>query len=132
MTLEGNCIRTAINGVKVAEFDPSVPVPGRKNAGPHGDLERGPRPRAGYIGLQNHDEGSVVYFKEGRGPAARGSDAVTREGTRPGNPGLLGCLWVARSRRSRVGSRASSNPPWSSRWASRLIAIQEDQTGAAG
>ena len=49
---------------RVAEFDPSGPVPERKNAGPHGDPERGPRPRAGYIGLQNHDERSVVHFKE--------------------------------------------------------------------
>jgi hypothetical protein len=64
VTLEGDRVRTAINGVRVAEFDPAGPVPERKNAGPHGDPERGPRPRAGYIGLQNHDERSVVYFKE--------------------------------------------------------------------
>lgn len=64
VTLDGDRIRTTINGVKVAEFDPNGPVPERKNAGPHGDPERGPRPRAGYIGLQNHDDGSVVYFKE--------------------------------------------------------------------
>jgi hypothetical protein len=64
VTLDGDRVQTAINGVRVAEFDPSGPVPERKNAGPHGDPERGPRPRAGYIGLQNHDERSVVYFKE--------------------------------------------------------------------
>jgi hypothetical protein len=29
-----------------------------------GDPEPGPRPEAGYIGLQNHDEDSTVYFKE--------------------------------------------------------------------
>jgi hypothetical protein len=64
VTLEGDRVRTAINGVAVAEFDPAGPVPERKSTGPHGDPERGPRPRSGYIGLQNHDEGSVVYFKE--------------------------------------------------------------------
>jgi hypothetical protein len=25
---------------------------------------RGPRPDTGYIGLQNHDQNSTVYFKE--------------------------------------------------------------------
>jgi hypothetical protein len=64
VTLEGDRVRTTINGVPVAEFDPSGPVPERKNAGPHGDPERGPRPRSGYIGLQNHDANSVVSFQE--------------------------------------------------------------------
>jgi hypothetical protein len=64
ITLEGDRIRTAINGVPVAEFDPSGPVPPRKDSSPHGDPERGPRPQSGYIGLQNHDKNSVVYFKE--------------------------------------------------------------------
>jgi hypothetical protein len=64
VTLDGDRIRTTINGVSVAEFDPTGPVPERQSTGPHGDPERGPRPRAGYIGLQNHDDGSVVYFKE--------------------------------------------------------------------
>ena len=64
VTLEGDRIITTINGVRVAEFDPGGPVPERKDTGPHGDPERGPRPRSGYVGLQNHDERSVVYFKE--------------------------------------------------------------------
>jgi hypothetical protein len=64
VTLEGDRVRTAINGVQVAEFDPAGPVPERKDTGPHGDPERGPRPRSGYIGLQNHDERSVVFFRE--------------------------------------------------------------------
>jgi Domain of Unknown Function (DUF1080) len=64
ITLKGNRILTAINGVPVAEFDPSGPVPERTNLGPHGDPERGPRPESGYFGLQNHDENSTVEFKE--------------------------------------------------------------------
>jgi Domain of Unknown Function (DUF1080) len=64
VTLEGDRVLTTINGVRVAEFDPRGPVPERKSTGPHGDPERGPRPRFGYIGLQNHDARSVVSFKE--------------------------------------------------------------------
>jgi hypothetical protein len=64
ITLKGNLISTAINGVPVAEFDPSGPVPERKNKSPHGDPERGPRPESGFIGLLNHDQNSIVEFKE--------------------------------------------------------------------
>jgi len=64
VTLQGDRVLTSINGVRVAKFDPAGPVPERKDTSPHGDPERGPRPRSGYIGLQNHDERSVVYFKE--------------------------------------------------------------------
>jgi hypothetical protein len=64
ITLKGDRVLTAINGVPVAEFDSSRPAPPRKDTSPHGDPERGPRPQSGYIGLQNHDKNSVVYFKE--------------------------------------------------------------------
>jgi hypothetical protein len=64
VTLKGDRVLTAINGVGVAEFDPSGPVPERKDTSPTGDPERGPRPESGYIGLQNHDDDSIVYFKE--------------------------------------------------------------------
>jgi hypothetical protein len=64
ITLNGDRVTTAVNGVKVSEFDSSKPVPERtKDYEP----ERGPRPESGYIGLQNHDDaakGSHVYFKE--------------------------------------------------------------------
>jgi serine/threonine protein kinase len=63
IALKGNRVFTSVNGVRVAEFDPSGPVPKRKNQGPHGDPERGPRPESGYVGLQNHDQ-SIVEFKE--------------------------------------------------------------------
>ena len=36
---------------------------GRRKIG-EGDPARGPRPEAGYIGLQNHDKDSIVFFKE--------------------------------------------------------------------
>jgi len=64
ITLKGNRVLTSINSVPVAEFDTSGPVPERKNKGPHGDPERGPRPESGFFGLQNHDQNSIVEFKE--------------------------------------------------------------------
>ncbi len=50
-----------MNGVKVTDYTEGDPVPERKF-----DFEpfRGPRPESGYIGLQNHSEADVVYFKE--------------------------------------------------------------------
>jgi hypothetical protein len=50
-----------VNGVKVNEFDGSQAVPDRKQ---WYEPIRGPRPDRGYIGLQNHDERSTVYFKD--------------------------------------------------------------------
>ena len=59
--LAGPITRVTLNGKLVNEFDPSKPVPERKQ---HYEPTRGPRPDYGYIGLQNHDANSVVYFKE--------------------------------------------------------------------
>ena len=65
VTLKGQQIVTTINGVKVAEFDStglepeSTPKSGGR-AIPGAVL----RPETGYIGLQNHDEKSIVSFKE--------------------------------------------------------------------
>ena len=64
ITLKGNRVSTAINGTPVADFDSSELKPEPKaKAGP-GDPGRGPRAEKGYIGLQNHDENSKVFFKE--------------------------------------------------------------------
>jgi hypothetical protein len=62
--LRGQRIETTINGVPVSEFDASGLEPQAKDAEGEGDPARGPRPSTGYIGLQNHDERSVVRFKE--------------------------------------------------------------------
>jgi hypothetical protein len=64
VTLKGNRISTAINGVPVAEFDSSGLTPPATDTVGEGDPDRGPRPEAGFIGLQNHDTNSVVLFKE--------------------------------------------------------------------
>ena len=64
ITLDGPRIRVSLNGVAVTDFDPAQPVPPRTK---EFEPERGPRPEAGYIGIQNHDDyatGEHVYFKE--------------------------------------------------------------------
>ena len=64
ITLRGDRIQTSINGVEVADFNPADPPPDLGPRGGMGDPEAGPRPKSGYIGLQNHDGNCVVYFKE--------------------------------------------------------------------
>ncbi len=61
IVLRGPVTIVYLNGVKVNEFDPSQAVPERKL---WFEPVRGPRPDSGYIGLQNHDAKSVVYFRE--------------------------------------------------------------------
>lgn len=58
---DGPVTRITLNGELVNEFDGKGPVPERKM---WYEPIRGPRPDFGYIGLQNHDGGSKVYFKE--------------------------------------------------------------------
>ncbi len=50
-----------LNGVLVNDFTEGDPVPPREH-----DYEprRGPRPEAGYIGIQNHHEPQTVHFRE--------------------------------------------------------------------
>ena len=65
ITLKGQQIMISLNGGQVNVFDSeksSVPERAKDY-----EPERGPRPAAGYIGLQNHDDvsdSSPVYFKE--------------------------------------------------------------------
>lgn len=61
ITLDGPGTIVYLNGVKVTDYMEGDPVPERKF-----DFEpiRGPRPDSGYIGVQNHGDADVVYFKE--------------------------------------------------------------------
>jgi hypothetical protein len=61
ITLDGRRTIVYVNGQKVTDFTEGDPVPERKF-----DFEpyRGPRPESGYIGIQNHGEADVVYFRE--------------------------------------------------------------------
>lgn len=59
--LRGPVTRITLNGVLVNEYREGAPVPPRKM---WYEPVRGPRPERGYIGLQNHDPNSTVYFRE--------------------------------------------------------------------
>ncbi len=61
ITLDGPHTVVVLNGTKVTDFKEGAPVPERKF-----DFEpqRGPRPLEGYIGLQNHSDNDIVFFKE--------------------------------------------------------------------
>ncbi len=61
ITLDGTHTIISVNGIKVTDYREGEPVPPRKF-----DFEpyRGLRPTEGYIGLQNHGEHDVVFFKE--------------------------------------------------------------------
>jgi hypothetical protein len=61
ITLDGPRTIVYLNGVKVTDFKEGDPVPAKKF-----DFEpdRGPRPESGYIGVQNHGEHDIVFFKE--------------------------------------------------------------------
>lgn len=61
ITLDGLTTIVYLNDVKIMEFTEGDPVPERKF-----DFEpfRGPRPEYGYMGLQNHGDKDIVFFKE--------------------------------------------------------------------
>jgi hypothetical protein len=61
IVLDGQVTTVFLNGEKVNEFRGDQPVPERKM---WYEPIRGPRPDAGYIGLQNHDGRTTIYFKE--------------------------------------------------------------------
>lgn len=63
ITLKGNLILVDVDGKRLTTFDPDSPtVPPRKR---WSEPRREPkRPLAGFIGLQNHDPGDVVYYRE--------------------------------------------------------------------
>lgn len=61
ITLDGPRTIVSVNGVKVTDYREGDPVPPRKFSF---EPYHGPRPESGYIGLQNHGEHDVVYFKE--------------------------------------------------------------------
>ena len=61
ITLDGPRTIVYLNGVKVTDFKEGDPVPVKKF---DFEPERGPRPESGYIGIQNHSDADVVFFKE--------------------------------------------------------------------
>ena len=61
IVLRGQKTIVTLNGEVVNEFVGDQAVPERKQ---WYEPVRGPRPDAGFIGLQNHDARSTIYFKE--------------------------------------------------------------------
>ena len=61
ITLNGQRTIVVVNGEMVTDFTEGDQVPEKTR---DFEPERGPRPESGYIGLQNHDELSTVWFKE--------------------------------------------------------------------
>jgi hypothetical protein len=61
ITLNGARTIVEVNGVRVTDYTEGAPVPERKF-----DFEpqHGRRPDEGYIGLQNHSDNDIVFFKE--------------------------------------------------------------------
>src|SRR5262245_42809960 len=63
ITLQANRIFVDLDGQRITNFDSASPtLPSRKQW--HEPKREPKRPEAGYIGLQNHDPGDVVWFKE--------------------------------------------------------------------
>jgi hypothetical protein len=63
VTLAGNRVFVDLDGQRITSFDPASPdLPPRKQW--HEPKREPKRPEAGYIGLQNHDPGDIVWFKE--------------------------------------------------------------------
>jgi Domain of Unknown Function (DUF1080) len=61
ITLDGKRTVVTVNGVKVSDYTEGQPVPPKKL---EFEPERGERPEYGYIGLQNHSDNDIVFFKE--------------------------------------------------------------------
>ncbi|MBI3694794.1 MAG: DUF1080 domain-containing protein, partial [Acidobacteria bacterium] len=61
ITLDGLRTIVHLNGVLVTDYDGVSPVPPKTKGY---EPERGPRAESGYIGIQNHDERAILYFKE--------------------------------------------------------------------
>ncbi|MGA8026272.1 MAG: DUF1080 domain-containing protein [Bryobacteraceae bacterium] len=61
ITLDGPRTIITVNGVKVTDYTEGDPTPPKKLKF---EPERGRRPDLGYIGLQNHSDNDIVFFKE--------------------------------------------------------------------
>lgn len=61
ITLDGPHTVVFVNDVKVTDYTEGQPVPDKQF---DFEPERGRRPNEGYIGLQNHSDHDIVFFKE--------------------------------------------------------------------
>lgn len=61
ITLDGPRTLVTVNGIEVTDYTEGDAVPPKKLSF---EPERGLRPNYGYIGLQNHSDKDIVFFKE--------------------------------------------------------------------
>jgi Domain of Unknown Function (DUF1080) len=61
ISLDGPRTLVTVNGEKVTDYTEGEATPPKKF---DFEPERGPRPSYGYIGLQNHSDNDIVFFKE--------------------------------------------------------------------
>lgn len=61
ITLKGLRTIVKVNGVLVTDYDGTSPVPPKEKSY---EPDRGPRPAAGFIALQHHDDTAVIYFRK--------------------------------------------------------------------
>jgi len=61
ITLDGPRTIVVLNGVKVTDYTEGAPVPAQQFIF---EPKRGLRPNFGYIGLQNHSDNDIVFFKD--------------------------------------------------------------------
>ena len=61
ITLAGDRTMVRINGVLVTDYTEGQPVPAKNETW---EPDRGPRPVSGFIGLQNHGDSDIAYFRE--------------------------------------------------------------------
>ena len=61
ITLDRDRTSVAIDGVQVTDYREGQPVPPKKE---EWEPDRGRRPLTGYIGLQNHSDKDIVFFRE--------------------------------------------------------------------
>lgn len=59
--LDGEHTVVTVNGTKVTDYREGGPVPEKKQKS---EPDRGKRAASGYIGVQNHNDKDIVYFKE--------------------------------------------------------------------
>lgn len=61
ITIQDDRTLVTVNGTKVTDYAEGSPVPEKKQKS---EPDRGKRAPGGYIGVQNHSDKDVVYFKE--------------------------------------------------------------------
>jgi Domain of Unknown Function (DUF1080) len=61
ITIDGPHTVVELNGAKITDYTEGAPVPPKHD---QYEPDRGRRPDAGYIGLQNHPGNTAVYFRE--------------------------------------------------------------------